>query len=203
MMTRNMYMIVLISTVILTGCGNFQKNQIEPTIEGVKEESITMPESSTVILEESSENLDESKTYIYETQYRDNVEGMALYSSYPFVYNDSEWELQKYIQDDMYIDGELYLDDNAHFIIQAISKEKAYILFDENVQLGEPSADIWIDLNDRLHVVINDVRTARYRLIDFVYELNNLEVNDDYRSGVFAGTNIITADGINYLGSLK
>ena len=203
MMTRSMYMIVLISTVVLTGCGNLQKNQIEPTIEGVKEESITMPESSTVILEESSENLDESKTYIYETQYRDNVEGMALYSSYPFVYNDSEWELQKYIQNDMYIDGELYLDDNTHFIIQAVSENYAYKLFDEHVQLGEPSADVWIDIEDRLHVVLKDVRTARYRLTDFVYELNNFEVNDDYRSGVFVGTNIITADGINYLGSLK
>jgi len=61
---------------------------------------------------------------------------MALYSSCPFVYEDSEWELQTFVREDMFIDGGLAMDDSGHFLIQAISGEDSYVFLDETIQLG-------------------------------------------------------------------
>ena len=72
---------------------------------------------------------------------KENLEGMALYSSCPFVYEDSEWELQTFVREDMLIDGELAMDDSGHFLIQAISGEDSYVFLDETIQLGVPEAD--------------------------------------------------------------
>lgn len=89
---------------------------------------------------------------------------MALYSSCPFIYEETEWELQTFVQEDMLIDGELAMDDRGHFLIQVSSGEDSYVMFDDIVQLGMPEADAWIDDQEKLHIVVRDVRTARYRV---------------------------------------
>ena len=119
---------------------------------------------------------------------------MALYTSYPFSYGEKEWELRKFVQKDMLIDGELAMDDRCHFAVSLTSGENEYWFFDETVQLGEPQADVWIDADDQLHVVLRDSRTARYQITDFVY---NPETDE------FVGRNVISEDGINYLGTTE
>lgn len=124
----------------------------------------------------------------------ESLEHMALYASFPFVYEEKEWELQTLMQEDMLIDGELAMDDRGHFLIRAVSGEDSYLLFDETVQLGMPAADVWIDEHEKLHIVLRDVRTARYRVTDFIY---------DSEKGVFLGSHVLNGDGINYLGTVE
>ena len=121
-----------------------------------------------------------------------NLDGMALYSACPFVYRETEWELQTLVQEDMLVNGELVLDDRGHVRIQVISGADSYVLFDETVQLGMPEADAWIDEQENLHIVLRDVRTARYRVTDFIYDPEKKE---------FIGTDVLDGDGINYLGT--
>lgn len=119
-------------------------------------------------------------------------DGMALYSSCPFIYEETEWELQTFVQEDMLIDGELAMDDRGHFLIQVSSGEDSYVMFDDTVQLGIPEADAWIDDQEKLHIVVRDVRTARYRVTDFTYDSEKKE---------FVGNDVLNGDGINYLGT--
>lgn len=127
-------------------------------------------------------------------EYLEPLNDMVLYTSYPFSYGEKEWELQKFVQKDMLIDGELAMDDRCHFAISLTSGEAEYRFLDETVQLGEPQADVWIDTADQLHVVLRDSRTARYQITDFVY---NPETDE------FVGQNVINGDGINYLGTTE
>lgn len=120
-------------------------------------------------------------------------DGMVLYSSVPFMYKETEWELQTLVQEDMVVNGELALDDRGHFVIRVISSGGAvYGLFDEMVQLGIPEADAWIDQQEKLHIVLRDVRTAQYRVIDFIY---------DSEIEKFIGSAVLNGMGINYLGT--
>ena len=109
-----------------------------------------------------------------------------------FYLGDTEWRLQKFAQSDLVDHGELLLDDRCRFLIRAVSGDGAYVFFDEAVQLGEPEADVWTDPEDRLHVVIRDARTARYRITDHIY---------DKDTEVFNGRVLIGEDGINYWGT--
>ena len=119
-------------------------------------------------------------------------EGMTLYAELSFYLGDTEWRLQKFAQSDLVDHGELLLDDRCRFLIRAVSGDGAYVFFDEAVQLGEPEADVWTDPEDRLHVVIRDARTARYRITDHIY---------DKDTEVFNGRVLIGEDGINYWGT--
>lgn len=120
-------------------------------------------------------------------------EGMALYSSCPFTYEEKEWELQLFVQEDMLIDGELALDDRGHFLIQAVSDAKTYLFFDETVQLGIPAADVLVDAEEELHIILRDIRSARYQITDFQYSLDKDE---------FIGQRVISQDGSNYWGTV-
>ena len=120
-------------------------------------------------------------------------EGMTLYTSLPFFCGEDEWELRMYVTEGMVIDGELALDDLCRFQIRAVSGEKVYILFDEQVQLGVPASDVWTDTDNQLHIVIRDVRTARYRITDYVYNQENQQ---------FEGRFVMDYDGINYWGEI-
>ena len=120
-------------------------------------------------------------------------EGMTLYTSLPFFCGEDEWELRMYVTEGMVIDGELALDDLCCFQIRAVSGEKVYILFDEQVQLGVPASDVWTDTDNQLHIVIRDVRTARYRITDYVYNQENQQ---------FEGRFVMDYDGINYWGEI-
>lgn len=121
-----------------------------------------------------------------------NLEGKALYSECPFVYGDSEWKLQTFVPEDMLIDGELAMDDRVNFLIQAVCGEESYVLFDEMVQIGVPEADVFIDQQEQLHIILRDVRTAKYRVTDFVYDAENKK---------FIGKDALNEDAINYIGT--
>lgn len=121
-----------------------------------------------------------------------NLEGKALYSECPFVYGDSEWKLQTFVPEDMLIDGELAMDDRVNFLIQAVCGEESYVLFDEMVQIGVPEADVFIDQQEQLHIILRDVRTAKYRVTDFVYDAENKK---------FIGKDVLNEDAINYIGT--
>lgn len=121
-----------------------------------------------------------------------NLEGKALYSECPFVYGDSEWKLQTFVPEDMLIDGELAMDDRVNFLIQAVCGGESYVLFDEMVQIGVPEADVFIDQQEQLHIILRDVRTAKYRVTDFVYDAENKK---------FIGKDVLNEDAINYIGT--
>lgn len=112
--------------------------------------------------------------------------------SCPFVHEDSQWELQIYVQEDMLIDGELTMDDSCRFLIQAVSGEDSYVFLDEMIQLGIPEADIWEDEQEKMHIVLRDVRTARYKVSDFV------SIQEEKK---FIGSDVLDGEGINYIGT--
>ena len=155
------------------------------TIGFQKQEIKAAEESGTEVEETSREQVKISPT-------EGESDGMALYSSCPFIYEETEWELQTFVQEDMLIDGELAMDDRGHFLIQVSSGEDSYVMFDDTVQLGIPEADAWIDDQEKLHIVVRDVRTARYRVTDFTYDSEKKE---------FVGNDVLNGDGINYLGT--
>lgn len=136
-------------------------------------------ESQEVLVEKAAEN--------------GEPEGMVVYASVPFFYGEEEWELRLYAPEEMVIDGELALDDLCRFQIRGVTGDEVYILFDDQVQLGVPAGEVWTDLDNRLHVVIRDVRTARYQITDYVY---------DEEAHRFVGTRIMDQDGINYWGAV-
>ena len=84
------------------------------------------------------------------------------------------------------------MDDNGHFLIQAISGEDSYVFLDEMIQLGVPEADVWVDDQNKMHIAIRDVRTARYKVTDFVF---------DSEEKTFIGTDVLSGEGINYMGT--
>lgn len=120
------------------------------------------------------------------------LDGMTAYSSCSFVFDDSEWTLQLFVQEDMLADGELMMDDRGHYLVQAVSGENSYVLFDDTVQLGMPEADVWTDAQENLHIVLRDVRSAKYSVTDFVYYS---------QAGEFVGSVVLDGEGINYMGT--
>ena len=52
------------------------------------------------------------------------------------MYEDSEWELQTFVREDMFIDGGRAMDESGYFLIQAISGEDSYVFLDETIPLG-------------------------------------------------------------------
>ena len=121
-------------------------------------------------------------------------EGMTLYRSCPFMFEEEEWQLRLYVREDMVLDGELLLDDRASFLIRAEREKGGYTLFEDTVQLGVPAADVWIDLENRLHITVRDVRTARYQIRDYQY---------DPAEDTFSARNMTDWDGINLIGSVE
>ena len=127
-------------------------------------------------------------TVIEQTTSSGEPEGLALYTSHEFPFHDAPWELNVYASAEAGEDGELLLDDSARFLIKADSGSGEYILFDEQVQLGIPSADVFTDQDGRLHILITDIRTAAYQITDYTY---------DEQTPAFYGTKIYDYQGIN------
>ena len=120
-------------------------------------------------------------------------ENMTLYSSCPFSFDNEEWQLCLYVQAELVIDGSLALDDRCAFLIRAEKGDGAYTLFEDTVQLGVPAGDVWMDLENRLHIAIRDVRSARYQVTEYVY---------DGEADAFYGQRVVDQDGVNYIGSV-
>ena len=142
-------MIVLLAASLAVTISGCQKQETEETV-GIMVETEEKTEEST----------EGSETWKIRSA-KENLEGMALYSSCPFVYEDSEWEL-------------------------------SYVFLDETIQLGVLEADAWVDDQNKMHIVIRDVRTARYRVTDFVF---------DSEEKTFIGTDVLSGEGINYMGT--
>ena len=83
-----------------------------------------------------------------------NTEGMEIYSSCSFTYDEKEFVVSTLVPKDMLEQGELMLDDQGHVLIQIVCQNDSYILFDDTVQLGIPETDVWTDEQDNLHVVL-------------------------------------------------
>lgn len=121
----------------------------------------------------------------------DEPEGMAVYSTCLFQYEGQDWELRAYAPSEAVIDGELALDDRCHFQLRAVSPDGVWMLFDDTVQLGVPQADVWVDVENGLHITLRDVRSALYRITDYVY---------DGERRAFREEALIDQEGVNYWG---
>lgn len=121
----------------------------------------------------------------------DEPEGMAVYSTCLFQYEGQDWELRAYAPSEAVIDGELALDDRCHFQLRAVSPDGVWVLFDDTVQLGVPQADVWVDVENGLHITLRDVRSALYRITDYVY---------DGERRAFREEALIDQEGVNYWG---
>lgn len=177
-------------SISLSGCQKQEKKSTEENrIEAGNTETV---QSETGAPEESQATEKDLAEPIEAGISEGNLEGKALYSECPFVYGDSEWKLQTFVPEDMLIDGELAMDDRVNFLIQAVCGEESYVLFDEMVQIGVPEADVFIDQQEQLHIILRDVRTAKYRVTDFVYDAENKK---------FIGKDVLNEDAINYIGT--
>lgn len=124
-----------------------------------------------------------------------NPEGMALYASCSFGYGGRDWAVESYVPADMLLDGELLLDDGCRFLLRVVSGgTEGAVLLDEQVQLGVPAADVWVDGQEQLHVTLRDVRTACYRVIDYCYSPER---------HAMVGSTVLDASGINYVGTTQ
>ena len=177
-------------SISLSGCQKQgEKSTEENRIEAGNTQTV---QSETGVPEESQATEKDLAEPIEAGISEGNLEGKALYSECPFVYGDSEWRLQTFVPEDMLIDGELAMDDRVNFLIQAVCGEESYVLFDEMVQIGVPEADVFIDQQEQLHIILRDVRTAKYRVTDFVYDAENKK---------FIGKDVLNEDAINYIGT--
>ncbi len=188
--TLPMILLAVSFSISLSGCQKQgEKSTEENRIEAGNTETV---QSETGIPEESQAPEEDLAEPIEAGISEENLEGKALYSECPFVYGDSEWKLQNFVPEDMLIDGELAMDDRVNFLIQAVCGEESYVLFDEMVQIGVPAADVFIDQQEQLHIILRDVRTAKYRVTDFVYDAENKK---------FIGKDVLDEDAINYIGT--
>lgn len=177
-------------SISLSGCQkqgekSTEENQIEAGNTQTVQSETGVPEESQATEKDLAEPIEAGIS-------EENLEGKALYSECPFVYGDSEWKLQTFVPEEMLIDGELAMDDRVNFLIQAVCGEESYVLFDEMVQIGVPEADVFIDQQEQLHIILRDVRTAKYRVTDFVYDAENKK---------FIGKDVLNEDAINYIGT--
>ena len=188
--TLPMILLAVSFSISLSGCQKQgEKSTEENRIEAGNTETV---QSETGVPEESQAPEEDLAEPIEAGISEENLEGKALYSECPFVYGDSEWKLQTFVPEDMLIDGELAMDDRVNFLIQAVCGGESYVLFDEMVQIGVPAADVFIDQQEQLHIILRDARTAKYRVTDFVYDAENKK---------FIGKDVLDEDAINYIGT--
>lgn len=176
----------------LGGCGQ-ETVPPEPSLENQQEETAGAP--LEIRQEETAQVQEEETQKLPLVKGEENLkvpDGMALFDSLSF-YWEGDWQLCIYVPEEMMDQSGLMLDDRCDFLIRAEQESAAYILFQDTVQLGVPEADVWTDLENQLHIVIRDVRTARYRITDYVY--------DPIQEG-FQGRQVMDGNGINYLGSV-
>lgn len=190
-MKKNRMFIILLAvstSLLISSCQKSEKTEANRIV------------STKASLEESVEDTAADKpgtTEPFKLQYKiglskGNIEGMEIYSSCSFTYDEKEFVVSTLVPKDMLEQGELMLDDQGHFMVQVVCQNDSYILFDDTVQLGMPEADVWTDEQDNLHVVLRDIQTAKYQVTDFIYDSENKE---------WVGSDLLHADGINYIGT--
>ena len=179
----------LMFALSLGGCGEGERTVYVAQETSVNQETgLTAAESG-----ETSQEVQEIPELAVRREENVPPENMTLYSSCPFSFDNEEWQLCLYVQAELVIDGSLALDDRCAFLIRAEKGDGAYTLFEDIVQLGVPAGDVWMDLENRLHIAIRDIRSARYQVTEYVY---------DGEADAFYGQRVVDQDGVNYIGSV-
>lgn len=112
------------------------------------------------------------------------------YRAISFQHEEKSFRLELYTTAETDESGELLSDDRAAFQIRLVTGKKQYLFLKESIQLGVPDADVFTDKEELLHIVVRDVRTAQYKITDYVYDAQKKQ---------FTGTDIICCDGINVI----
>ena len=193
----------LTGSCILTGCSAVSDRQepVRQTTAAAESAETKREETETAQPQPAeAETIESRLAETAETSIRINPqeaqpvpEGMVVWNSLSFFLGEEEWQLTVYVSEEAMERGTFSPDDSCRFLIKAGFGSTEYCFFDEQVQLGTPAADVWTDPDNRLHIVIRDFRTARYRITDYVY---------DEGEKTFSGTAKMDYDGINYWGSL-
>ena len=191
----------LMFALSLEGCGEgertvyvAQETSVEQETSAAQETSVNQETGLTAAESgETSQEVQEIPEFAVRREENVPPENMTLYSSCPFSFDNEEWQLCLYVQAELVIDGSLALDDRCAFLIRAEKGDGAYTLFEDIVQLGVPAGDVWMDLENRLHIAIRDVRSARYQVTEYVY---------DGEADAFYGQRVVDQDGVNYIGSV-
>ena len=191
----------LMFALSLGGCGEgertvyvAQETSVEQETSAAQETSVNQETGLTAAESgETSQEVQEIPELAVRREENVPPENMTLYSSCPFSFDNEEWQLCLYIQAELVIDGSLALDDRCAFLIRAEKGDGAYTLFEDIVQLGVPAGDVWMDLENRIHIAIRDVRSARYQVTEYVY---------DGEADAFYGQRVVDQDGVNYIGSV-
>lgn len=173
----------LLAAVLLSGCA--------PKVS--RETAAAVPETA-LEKEEFETEMEQTEAPLYIIPREEEVgipENMSLFISRPFLYQGTEWKFEMYAQGETDENGRLLFDDSAGFFMKVISDDGEYELFDDQVQLGVPSADVLIDQENQLHIILTDARTAKYEVTDFLYDEENKK---------FLGRKVVGFNGINYLG---
>ena len=191
----------LMFALSLEGCGEgertvyvAQETSVEQETSAAQETSVNQETGLTAAESgETSQEVQEIPELAVRREENVPPENMTLYSSCPFSFDNEEWQLCLYVQAELVIDGSLALDDRCAFLIRAEKGDGAYTLFEDIVQLGVPAGDVWMDLENRIHIAIRDVRSARYQVTEYVY---------DGEADAFYGQRVVDQDGVNYIGSI-
>ena len=191
----------LMFALSLEGCGEgertvyvAQETSVEQETSAAQETSVNQETGLTAAESgETSQEVQEIPEFAVRREENVPPENMTLYSSCPFSFDNEEWQLCLYVQAELVIDGSLALDDRCAFLIRAEKGDGAYTLFEDIVQLGVPAGDVWMDLENRIHIAIRDVRSARYQVTEYVY---------DGEADAFYGQKVVDQDGVNYIGSI-
>ena len=191
----------LMFALSLEGCGEgertvyvAQETSVEQETSAAQETSVNQETGLTAAESgETSQEVQEIPELAVRREENVPPENMTLYSSCPFSFDNEEWQLCLYVQAELVIDGSLALDDRCAFLIRAEKGDGAYTLFEDIVQLGVPAGDVWMDLENRIHIAIRDVRSARYQVTEYVY---------DGEADAFYGQRVVDQDGVNYIGSV-
>ena len=170
----------LTGSCILTGCSAVSDRQepVRQTTAAAESAETERQETETAQPQPAeAETIESRPAETAETSIRINPqeaqpvpEGMVVWNSLSFFLGEEEWQLTVYVSEEAMERGTFSPDDSCRFLIKAGFGSTEYCFFDEQVQLGTPAADVWTDPDNRLHIVIRDFRTARYRITDYVYD---------------------------------
>lgn len=197
------FLAALLAAVLLSGCAPEDRHETAPAVAettlgkegaetGMGQSDMGQPDMGRTDMERADAEQTETPLYIIPREEEVGIpENMSLFISRPFLYQGTEWKFEMYAQGETDENGRLLFDDSAGFFMKVISDDGEYELFDDQVQLGVPSADVLIDQENRLHIILTDARTAKYEVTDFLY---------DGQEKKFLGRKIIGLNGINYLG---
>lgn len=120
---------------------------------------------------------------------------MGIYNAIDFNFNDdNKGVVTIYTNAEKDDEGDFMWDDSNKFMIVVEINDKSFILMEEEViSLGIPHVDVLEDTDGKLHIILNDKRTAVYKVYDHEYNVQN---------STFDRYLILNFEGINYFGSI-